>query len=398
MARLPIEPPARTARVVALYLTVEIALWMFVALASPFVPFNAHWIGADKYPFARSGSELERALSYYDGAYYLEIADKGYARVAELQGSIRPYAFFPLLPCLVRALRTLSGGHVPPFVLALGVNIMASLAAALLLHALYRRDHDEGVALRGVLFFLIFPAAPFYTALYAEPLFLALSLSSILLMRDRRFWAAGGAALLAALTRSQGVLLAVPLAIEWASVVRERARAGRRTEPRLLLAAGSIALAPAGLMVFALFCWSTTGRPWLFVEAQELWGRAVPGLAGLADVLLRQPWGFGSLPLHEFAASKLDLAFVLAFVALLPFIARHQRASYTAYAVTLLLLPLSTGRTTSMLRAMSLSFPHFLEMGILTRHRRAGAAIVVVLLLVPLVLVALRLVTWRWAG
>lgn len=380
--------PAR--RAVATALGVLVGIWAFLAVAASVISDDAGWVGTDVYPFSRSELRLERLLAYYDGSYYLEIAAHGYAAVAARQGSVRPYAFFPLFPLAIRAVRAASGGLLPLVAAAAVVVVVAFVAACVLLDGTLRRYVAPDAARRGLLYFVLFPAMVFYVALYPEGTFLALSLGTFALARRRWWWRSGCVAALAALARPQGVLLALPLAVE---LLRDAGRAHAR--PRLVDAA-SLVLPLAALIAYGSFTAAQTGRFAVFFEAQRLWGRSAPALSGLVRAL--DVTRFADLPLHEYAASQLDLGLTLVFLALLPAIARHQRPSHLAYACALLLLPLGTGTTTSMLRAMSLSFPHFAELGRIGARSRTAHAMICALFLVMLGFVSLRFVAWRWAG
>src|SRR5687767_8468695 len=85
----------------------------------------------------------------------------------------------------------------------------------------HRREEIEDPARRErfarltVLLVALFPTGFFLLAPYPEALFLALTVASLYLARQGRWWLAGLAGLLAALTRFQGAFLALPLAYEY---------------------------------------------------------------------------------------------------------------------------------------------------------------------------------------
>jgi 4-amino-4-deoxy-L-arabinose transferase-like glycosyltransferase len=119
--------------------------------------------------------------------------------------------FFPLFPWLVAAANAIIGS---PIVAAFVVSTVASLFVAPLLYRLVAVDLGRGVAMRAALFFLVFPTAYFLHIGYTESLFLALAFGSMWLARTERWWGAGIAGGLAALTRANGLILIPTLAVE----------------------------------------------------------------------------------------------------------------------------------------------------------------------------------------
>src|SRR5665213_2675995 len=89
----------------------------------------------------------------------------------------------------------------------------------LYLYKLIEHEYNRHVAQRATFYVSIFP-----TAVYSESLFLFLTVASFYYVRERRWVLAGAFGFLAALTRSEGVLLAAPLFIEWVIAAKEGGR------------------------------------------------------------------------------------------------------------------------------------------------------------------------------
>ncbi|MGH2537449.1 MAG: mannosyltransferase family protein, partial [Candidatus Promineifilaceae bacterium] len=184
---------------------------------------------------------LDSLGSRWDTGFYLSIANEGY----RYQGVETPsVAFFPLLPLLMRAVGRLTGGDA----LLAGVIIanVALLGASVLLYRLAELEWGPAVAGRATLYFLIFPASFFGSAIYTESLFLFFAIGSLYLAR-RGVWE--GAALLgggASLTRLMGLLVAPLLLVEWWQQRRTRP-AGERPAAAALLAAF---IAPLGTLLY----------------------------------------------------------------------------------------------------------------------------------------------------
>jgi Gpi18-like mannosyltransferase len=108
---------------------------------------------------------------------------------------------------------------------------------------------------------LAFPGSAFSLVVYAEPLFLALTLGGYMLALRGRHAVAGAAGFLAGATKPQGFLLAVAMGIE---TLRERRDAKGRLHA--LLAAG----APlGGLAAVALLNGLTSDSFFTFVSVQS---------------------------------------------------------------------------------------------------------------------------------
>ncbi|HVE68084.1 MAG TPA: mannosyltransferase family protein [Solirubrobacteraceae bacterium] len=204
----------------------------------------------------------------WDATWYLEIAREGYA--SELHA-----AFFPLYPLTVSAVSFVLGS---PVIAGLLVSCIAFMAALLALWRLAELELDAAAAGRTVWLLALFPASLFFSAVYAESLFLALTVGAFLSARQGRW---GRAALLGAAagaTRNTGWLLIVPLALMY---WQARPAGGRRLDRDALW----LALVPAGAAAFAAYQWAHFGDPLTGARAQRFWGREFVGpLRGLQAV------------------------------------------------------------------------------------------------------------------
>lgn len=232
------------------------------------------------------------AASRWDAAWLLELAADGYREP-------RQAAFFPAFPTAVRGLEALLGQRVWA---ATGLNLVLSLAAALLLHSLARRTLSRDGARLAVAVVLFHPLSFYLLVPYTEALFLTASLAAVSwAARDRQRSAdlatdaaAGLAAAVATLTRNTGVLLVLPLG--WLARTRRSDRVSRLASLGLLV--GLPLLALAGYMTFTAVRF---GDPLLFVHAQESWsGHIQPALpfdALVRDLGRRRAWLDHHLPL-----------------------------------------------------------------------------------------------------
>jgi hypothetical protein len=175
------------------------------------------------------GNVLAAPSIRWDSIHYLAIAGHGYAAAADT-------AFFPMYPLLIRALGAVIGSAPVAGVVISAISLTVALA---LLHRLTELELGRRAADATVMLLALSPLSFFFTAVYTESLFLALSLGAVYAGRRGRWAVAGALAGLAAVTRVPGVLLVVPLAL---MCLTQHRRPGWRL--------GWLALAPAALACY----------------------------------------------------------------------------------------------------------------------------------------------------
>jgi hypothetical protein len=263
----------------------------------------------------------------WDAGLYVRIAESGYHL-----GPGFP-AFFPLYPLLIHVFDVLLPGNA--IVSALVVANAAALGALAVLHRLAELEFGPMVAQRATWYLVAFPTGFFLFIGYNESLFLLLAVGALYAARRGHWWLAGGLGALSSATRLFGILLMVPLAIEY---LRHR---------RIRLDVLGIALVPLGVVAYSVYCAVELGNPLAFSAAQDQWGRryTFPGQAWL--IAIRQMGGHRLLDPASLAAI-LDAGTALAAVLLLvmavvgPFRFRRDQLYLVAQAGLTLILLMST--------------------------------------------------------
>lgn len=295
-------------------------------------------------PFGATGDLLAAPFARWDSVWYLAISGGGYGDGAR-------EAFFPLYPLLVKV----AGAPLRSPLVAGALVSTALLGVALvLLHRLVALDYGRAVARNAVLVTALFPMSFFFSAVYSESLFLALSIGAIYAARRERWALAGALGALAAATRSAGVLLLVPLAILYlydAGRVRGRARPPRADVLWL-------ALVPLGLGAYCAYLAAVGDDALAPFHAQEVWFRTfagpfagawdgvVAGVQGARQLLsgARTPVYFPAAGGDPFVAAHHNVELlgwlVLTVVATIGAL-RRLPAAYGAYLLAALALPLS---------------------------------------------------------
>ncbi len=200
----------------------------------------------------------------WDARLYIDIALHGY--------DIGPGypAFFPLYPILIRLGDAIFPGDA--VVSAVIISNLAAFGALTLLYRLASFEFGPRVARRATLYLAVFPMSFFLFIGYNESLFIMLTLGTLYACRRGHWWIAGTLAGFASATRLFGILLILPMSIEY---LRQYGWKPLLIRWPIL----SLALAPAGLIAYSGYCWRVLGNPLAFSTAQDQWGRkyTVPG-------------------------------------------------------------------------------------------------------------------------
>lgn len=344
---------------IELFLLHSLVFVIAVLWGGSLLPYNSH----GNFVFSVANPFL-RGLHNWDAGWYLRIAVFGYDRMS--------IVFFPLFPLLIRGLSELL--HIAPLAAGLLVSNLSFLAAIYAFLVLMREDGVPGdTARRAALFLVLFPTSFFFSAVYTESLFLALSLGAFVCARRGQWLIACLLAGLTALTRNPGMLL-IP-ALGWEYLMQKKER-GERVDLKALY----MVLIPLLFGTFILYQKVRFGDPLAFVHTDSLraWGRltTVTGwpIFLTAKYLLHPNfvyWWF--LQLDDFLATIFTLVFLIMG-------AKQLRQSYLVYAALSFLMPLSTyiksEPLTSMPRYIIIIFPLFMVLA--RKVRSPGAQIYLV--------------------
>jgi Ca2+/Na+ antiporter len=333
--------------------------------------------------------------AHWDGAWYLTIAEHGYASNAGTA------AFFPLYPGVLAIAGRVLGGN---FILAgILLSLAAAFAAALLLDRLARLHGIDGG--RAVLYLVVFPMSFFLQAVYSEAFYLLLAVAALLLAERGRFALAAVATAFATLARPTAVALVVAVAVlAWQSEQR------RRALPWLLVV-------PVVFAAFPLTLKLQIHDAWAFFDAQSSWHRHLSHWGPFAGIWdgLRAGWdglatlaggsGPTDLPFldaHQVAATNVEAAaFLLVFLWLTVETWRRLGAAYGLFAAVSLAIPLS--EPAAVLPPLSLPrfgvviVPFFLVLAKLGERPRLNTAMVMVSTLL-LGLTVVEWALWNWVA
>jgi hypothetical protein len=237
--------PAATVRALFPWRDVVLPWLVSRALTATVVAGAASWPFSDGLRF--------RGFFAWDGGWYSHIARFGYGP-PPTEGVASPWPFFPLLPALIRGLDEVG---IPGRAGVVVLNHFVFLVALAGLHRLARRHASTRAAGLAVWALALFPGAFVFSMLYPSAIFLAASVWAFLLAEDRQDLGAAALLAVAAMTRPNGLVLAVALAL------------ALRSWRRVAVVSGP-AIAAVG--VWCALCWHWTGDPVVFFTAKSAWG------------------------------------------------------------------------------------------------------------------------------
>jgi hypothetical protein len=299
-----------------------ILIWLAPALAlPPRVELMARWgIPAPMGRLADLGLTL---WLRFDALWFIKVALNGYDL------SEPNFHHLPLYPILMRLLHGIVGGHIA--ISALIVSNGAFILALGYVYRLVQLDEGTSIAWRATVYQAIFPTAFFYLIGYTESLYLLGSAAAFYYARQRAWLRAGLMGAVSTLARPQGVLILLPLAVEF--LHQEGALWRRRW-----FKAWALLLIPLGVALYALYVHLTFDLPAALNADMAYWrmetGLDVPGKALWLNIgaILRG--------LHPYN-NGIDLVFTLFGLAMTIWAMRASRPSYWLFMALNMLLVIS---------------------------------------------------------
>jgi hypothetical protein len=333
-------------------------------------------------PFHDFDNELLNLPLKWDAGWYLQIATDGYRYLdqggADIQQNI---VFFPAYPLIVRGVAQLCGNGRAAYVIgATLVSVALFLVALAYLFRLARETLTDEQAAVALWLLAAYPFALFYGAVYTESLYLAGVLGAFYHFRQGQFARAASWGWIVGLTRPNGFLVCVPLAImaieRWRPWHPAVAPAPSNTSNRLTRASiAAVAMPAVGVLTYSVFVYGLTGSPLAWLAGHAAWGRHYEGLPGLTH-LVADRYGFiAQAGLLKYASERPYDALngcAAAFVILAAWpVARRFGFAYAAFILIGMLPPLAAGGLLSAGRFSAVMFPVFLWLAaaIPERHR-----------------------------
>lgn len=283
----------------------------------------------------------------FDGNHYIGIAMRGY------NGFEHP--FFPLYPALIGFFANLG---VEPLLGAVLISFIAKLLAMIIITKLLKIDGHEKLTWLCVFVIMFFPTAFFYSAAYNDSLFFLLATLTIYLARTKRWVLAAVVAAVSTLTRLNGLILGLFLAIEYLMV-------NKKITPKFFV----FALIPLAFLGYMAYLQISFGSWQLLFTDMSVWGQ--DKVIFPLQVFWRY---FKILVLYAdftsaYFTAVLEMVFVLGYIALLVINFGKIRFSYWMLFAVSILVPALTGTFQGMPRYGLHLYPFFLMLTIFL-HRQ----------------------------
>lgn len=338
-------------------------------------------------PFA--SAKFMEIFAAWDSGWYWDIATRGYYFRTDGQSSI---AFFPLYPMLMRAAAApFGGGPAATWIAGIVIASTANILALIQIHRFSEQLFgSRQIARRTVVYIAVFPWSFFMGRVYSESVFLLTTVLALRGAHDRRWWSAGAWGALATLTRPNGILIALPLALfALRGVTSLRGLAARAT---------ALTPIPLAFLGFCFYVYGITGDPLAWLAAQSHWGYSIghPPWQQIQRVLATfiehgtYDYFFTSdIAVFEMLQAVTALVFLMAT----PMVFRRLGTAMGVYVLVSLLVPLSGNTLEGIGRYTSVLFPVFLVAAPMVTDR-VHEIVVMASLIFRTMLVSL-FVTWQ---
>jgi hypothetical protein len=323
-----------------------------------------------------AGEDPYKLLSgRWDAVWYNRIAENGYGYVARVPPDIvhPDYAFFPLLPWLMRGMAAIS--PLDPQASGLVISWLASVAAAWGIFAVGSHVAGRRVGVVLTILWGVLPIAIVESMAYTETLFTALAAWALYAVLTRRWLLAGGLTVVAGLTRPAAVALIAAVGIAALLAIIRHWRAGERGRcVRPFLGA---AISPLGFLAYVGWVGAQTGSLTGYFEVQAQWNKSPDlGQAAVGQIVAMLS---GPVP---WAGVLVALAYVLVLALLAWSVLRFPVPALVAYAAGNVYLALfGTGYFNSRPRLLVPAFVLLLPIAVRLANARRFVALSVLVVL-----------------
>ena len=295
----------------------------------------------------------------WDSVWYVSIIREGYFVRGDLNTVQSNLAFFPLYPYLVKflALLTPSQSLASENLLIIGI-ILSNLFLLGALVILYKLTltlfHNPKIAKLTIIYLLFFPTAFFFSAFYTESIFLFFSVASFYAAKKNNWGLAAMMGGLASLTRSPGVILFIPIILEYL-------KAHHWSIKKIRINILFLFFIPSTFLIFLINLYPLSGDILAPVKLQSAW---------LKETAM--PWEtiFNPNNVKPYLTS-VDQIITIIFLVLLLISFFYLRLSLSLYAFILMLMPLTTGTLASVPRYCLVIFPIFILLGYLGNKKES---------------------------
>lgn len=378
-----------TDSILKLTLAVKTGFIVFVYIFSSFIPKNDLALKVNYY-FQPANLYLGERLSAWDGQWYLHIVREGYPKNPAQAIDLARYVDFPLYPGLIKVISLDS--FFSPQLTGICISLISSILSVLLLYKVATVMFNQNLAQKAAILFLFNPMGIFFVSIYSESLFFFLTLLTVYYALRDKWILVGMLGLLSVLTRSLGLLILIILI----PMIIDRAKK-TRNYLKLIIPTLSVFLIPLGFLLFSQYSQWQSGVPNTYSEAQKFFGRSAPSLNNLVNYSLTTTSNFSQFPLHGIFQSKLEVFTIIAVLILSVIYAKKVTWPLNLYNLSIILLTLSSGTSTAIIRYLAAAFPIYILLATAAKSETTYATIKYAFISLQ-ALFAVMYVNWYWVS
>jgi hypothetical protein len=300
-------------------------------------------------------------FNMWDSGWYMKIVENGYFYTPGQESSV---AFFPLYPMVVKFFSLLFGN---PLVFGFIVSNVSLIIAGIYLYKLVELDFGDSTASKTVFFMMVSPVSFFFSIFFSEGLFLSLAIASFYYARKNQWLVASILGFFLALTRSIGVLIFIPLLIEYMGIDFKSFKLNLKKIKKDIL---YLLLIPLGLFSYMAYLFFKFGDAFAFSHASAAWGRKFVSIFTVLTNIDLIPHGTANdLSAQFYVILNWGPVFIALFL-IGYLICSKIRFSYILYSFLLLFFYLSSNIISSMYRYISVLFPLYLGLALIGNKSR----------------------------
>ena len=264
-----------------------------------------------------------RFLANHDGPAYIRIAEHGYQKKHLTN-------FFPLYPLLIHVVHKVASSALYSALLISWMSLVGAVYYYLRIVKKLFNVKNNLEALRGVLFFVLFPTGVFLIATYTESLFAFVSLAAIYYALRKQWLPAALFSVLSTASHDNGILVLILVCLLLFEVKEKISRI-----------AWTLIIGSVGLISYMAYLYHRFHHPLAFISAQKSQGWV-------------QQTNFLS---HLFAHSHPSNYFFLGLVIISAIYWWKRRISFSIYSILYVFIPIAGGIFGGYNRYVLMAFP-----------------------------------------
>jgi len=315
-------------------------------------------------------SSFSTLFNKWDGAHYTFLAENWYVNYGDKKNLL---VFFPLYPIAIKALSLITFNYQIAGVLVSNISL---IIGCIYLYKITEMDFGSDIAFRAVKYLLLFPVSFFLGITYGESMFFALSVVTLFYWRKKSYKTSSILAFLAALTRSFGLLLVIPMLTD---LIIEYKNKGKLINKNELWGRFSTILSPfLGISTYLLINLQVSGNALTFLKYQkEHWHQSLGFFGSTVKMLTKN--SLEAQPAESASLWVPQLILIFIALLLLCYGIKHLNISYVTYMIGYIFLTISPTWLLSAPRYLMCLFPLFILLGYIGKKSDLDFAITILM-------------------